>query len=545
MTSAGVVPREDPRPEWEMPPGVTIGTLLDSLGAQMLRPLALPGGRQTLIGSPIIHDADQVVAGLAGAVLLVPGRPAEETVAWAAQHGVAALVVRRSAVDVHRWSEAAEQHGIALIECAPEVAWGQLYTLIDTLHAMSAPAAESDGSRTADLFALANDIALRAGGAVTIEDLSMRVLAYSTIPGQEVDEARRDGILGRRVPAHPSNAEEYAAVLRSLSAVWSTEPEHYRPRLAIAIRDRGEALGTIWVLEGSRPLADDADQVLQDGARQAAPQLARFTLAASAERRQRAEQLGWLLHGTGPTREIAHFFGLAHDEPAAVLVIGRNAAPGAEGFSSSAEASAAYLGDLLRTGLSAYRMPAAASALDGQAIAVVNAPADATVLRSVTATVLAQASERLGGRWRAGVSRTLPGLAEVPRGLIQARQALEVVSRPFGRGEIGVHSDLGAQLLLLEAYDGLQAQGALDGEPLSLLVEHDALAGTNYVGSTRSWIEANYDVVIAAGRLVLHPNTLRYRLRKIADIIDLDDPDTRLALTLQLRLHEIRTPEKG
>lgn len=438
-------------PERPVSLGVTIGALLDSLGPQVLRPLALPRGRQVLIGPPLIHEPDQSAGVLADAILLVPGRPSRELLTWAASRGVSAIVVRLSSIDAQQWIESAGEAGITLIECAPEIRWGQLYTLIDTVLAMTAPMPESDGALSADLFALANDIALRAGGAVAIENLSMRVLAYSTIPGQDVDDARRDGILGRRVPAHPTNAEEYSAVLRSATAVWSTEPEDYRPRLAIAIRDRGEALGSIWVVQGSQPLSDDASAVLQDGARQAAPQLARFNLAAHAERRQRTEQLDRLLHGTGSTREIAHFFGLAHDERATVLVIGRHRTSAVEGLSSSAEASAAYLGDLLRMGLSSYRMPAAASAIEEQAVAVVNAPADASVLRSITTTVLAQATERLGGSWRAGISRTLPGLVEVPRGLIQARQALDVASRPFGRGMIAEHSALGAQLLLLEA----------------------------------------------------------------------------------------------
>lgn len=532
-------------PEWAAPLGVTVGSLLDSLGAQVLRPLALSRGQQALIGSPLIYDEDQAMTGVAGAILLVPGRPSADVLAWAASRDVGAIVVRLSSIDTRSWSESAEETGITLLECAPEISWGQLYTLIDTVLAMTAPLPESEGSLSADLFALANDIALRAGGAVAIENLSMRVLAYSTIPGQEVDQARRDGILGRRVPAHPTNAEEYSTVLRAVTAVWSVEPEEYRPRLAIAIRDRGEALGTIWVVQGSQPLAEDASEVLKDGARQAAPQLARFALAADAERRQRTEQLGWLLHGTGSAREIAHFFGLAHDAPAAVLVIGRNTVSGAESLSSSAEASASYLGDLLRMGLSAYRMPAAASSIEGQAVAVVNAPADASVLRSITTTVLAQATERLGGTWRAGLSRTLPGLADVPRGLIQARQALEVAIRPFGRDAIAEHSALGAQLLLLEVYDGLRTQGVPVGEPLSLVAAQDAAVGTNYVGSVRSWIAANYDIAAAAEELSLHPNTLRHRLRKLAEIIDLNDPDTRLALALQLRLQDIRTPADG
>jgi hypothetical protein len=51
-----------------------------------------------------------------------------------------------------------------------------------------------------ELFALADAIAAVIGGSVAIEDLDARVLAYSTRPGQRIDELRRQGILGRRVP---------------------------------------------------------------------------------------------------------------------------------------------------------------------------------------------------------------------------------------------------------------------------------------------------------------------------------------------------------
>jgi len=41
------------------------------------------------------------------------------------------------------------------------------------------------------------------GGAAAIEDPYLRVLAYSTLPGQPIDEHRRQGILGLQVPLRP------------------------------------------------------------------------------------------------------------------------------------------------------------------------------------------------------------------------------------------------------------------------------------------------------------------------------------------------------
>lgn len=521
----------------------TLGVLLDSLGVEVVRALALPCGRDISIGTPIIHDPEYAATGLSGAVLLIPGRVSADLVERSAAAGVAAVVMRAGAGDPAPLIAAAERCGLTLLECAAEIAWGQLYTLIDTLRAITGPVAQPEGLRSADLFALANDIALQAGGAVAIEDLSMRVLAYSTIAGQEVDDMRRDGILGRQVPDHPTNAEEYAVVLRSGRPTWSKE-DGFLPRLAIAVRDRGEALGSIWIIQGNQPLTAAAGEVLIEGARLAAPLLARSNLAADAERRLRAERLAGLLSGAGPLPEIAEAFGLPMQGPATVLVIGNASAdPRARGV--SAEAAAAHIGDLLRMGLAAYRCNAAAGAVDGQAVAVVGVESDATVLRLIVATVLARATESLGTGWRAGISRTVGDLAQVSIAWGQARQALEVVSGPFGADEIGRHEELAAPLFLLELHTAMRHRLGHDTEPLSTIVEHDLRHGTDYVTTLRGWIAAHYDIPRAAETLVLHPNTLRHRLRRLAEVIDIEDPDLRLALAVQLRLHDISTKLSG
>jgi DNA-binding PucR family transcriptional regulator len=51
-------------------------------------------------------------------------------------------------------------------------------------------------------------------------------------------------------------------------------------------------------------------------------------------------------------------------------------------------------------------------------------------------------------------------------------------------------------------------------------------------------VDALGDVRAAAARLHVHPNTLRYRVRRAAELtgLDLDDPLVRLFASLQLRL---------
>ncbi|UUU31885.1 helix-turn-helix domain-containing protein [Streptomyces sp. CA-210063] len=62
--------------------------------------------------------------------------------------------------------------------------------------------------------------------------------------------------------------------------------------------------------------------------------------------------------------------------------------------------------------------------------------------------------------------------------------------------------------------------------------------GVFNVRGVLAWLDAVGNVAEAATRLGVHTNTLRYRLRRTAELFDisLDDPDDRLSLWLQLRL---------
>jgi DNA-binding PucR family transcriptional regulator len=54
----------------------------------------------------------------------------------------------------------------------------------------------------------------------------------------------------------------------------------------------------------------------------------------------------------------------------------------------------------------------------------------------------------------------------------------------------------------------------------------------------RAWLDCFGDTVAAAESLFVHQNTFRYRLRRVAEVgeIDLTDPDQRFAAMLQLRV---------
>lgn len=92
--------------------------------------------------------------------------------------------------------------------------------------------------------------------------------------------------------------------------------------------------------------------------------------------------------------------------------------------------------------------------------------------------------------------------------------------------------------LLLELRDLVAARGDRPTGPVARLFAYDAEHNTNLVDTLRAWLDAFGDVMAAATSLYIHPNTFRYRLRRLSEVsgIDLTDPESRFAAMLQLRV---------
>ncbi|UUN29486.1 PucR family transcriptional regulator [Streptomyces sp. FIT100] len=115
----------------------------------------------------------------------------------------------------------------------------------------------------------------------------------------------------------------------------------------------------------------------------------------------------------------------------------------------------------------------------------------------------------------------------------QAEQSLSVARR---RGRALVeHEELAAgSVLPLLADDAVRAFA--DGM-LRALYEHDATGRGDLVESLRAWLSRHGQWDAAAADLGVHRHTLRYRMRRVEEILgrSLDDPDVRMELWLALK----------
>lgn len=78
------------------------------------------------------------------------------------------------------------------------------------------------------------------------------------------------------------------------------------------------------------------------------------------------------------------------------------------------------------------------------------------------------------------------------------------------------------------------------GGPIATLRRMDSAGRSDYIRSLRAFFDHAGDVPKAAEALLLHPNTLRYRLRRMQELtgLDLKDPTDRLVAELQLHILE-------
>ncbi|MEY9848089.1 PucR family transcriptional regulator [Streptacidiphilus sp. MAP5-3] len=390
-----------------------------------------------------------------------------------------------------------------------------------------------------ELYALADAIGAVTGGAVAIEDLDHRILAYSTLPDQRIDEHRRRGILERRVPNHqPEQLSQYRAVMAAPGVVrLPVLAETELPRAAVAIRAGHRPLGTIWAIEGENPIDADGERAMVDGARLAALHMLRRRSAAELDVQAREDALRAALRGRRTAREVRFELGLPGQRPLALL-----------GFAPVLDAGDAAGDDLLvRLAASSTRhWPAvhaeASVATVGRTVYVllplddaVSAFATARRLGEQAAAVLDLSMET---PLRAAASRIAYGPEELPDLRAEVDDVLRVTTADPKAPGFATLQDTHARVLLAHVADELARRPRLRHPGIDAMLEHDRAKGTSFAASVTAWLDAVGNIGEAAAKLTIHPNTLKYRLRRAGELfdIDLDHPDDRLSCWLQLRM---------
>ncbi|WP_214322718.1 PucR family transcriptional regulator [Nonomuraea sediminis] len=521
-----------------------LGQVLDALGSSLLRPLTVLPERPVPVSGVLIFERRAPLPPVRDAILLAVGvgtaeAQAKELLASAAEVGYACLVVKSFGEPVTELVEAAQRSGIVVLAADEAVAWHHLDAMISSALASAVRFAQAAGApAVGDLFALANAIAGMVGGATVIEDPHRRILAYSTLPGQAIDEGRRQGILGLQVPDGPDYDEQYRALVQMGRTCRFPAVLGGLPRLGVAVRAGSEELGSIWVVDAEDGLDFAAEQALSDVADIVSLHLLAARTADDAVRRRRADLLRRLLADPSSVTAVAPQLGLDPNLPVAVAAF---AVASTSADDVLAAHAATRLADLVSLHCEAHYGRHGCALIDGTVYALLPSGPSPNAHRELVADIARRAHGALRVPVQAGLGSTVQGLRSIASSRADADLVLRALTDRPGDPEpcqVATIDEVWASATLSALAQILAAHEALPRRLGPAVRAHDLEHGTTYASTILAYLNANRDIAAASHQLTVHPNTIRYRLSRAEEIFgfDLANPDERLVLWLRLRL---------
>ena len=330
----------------------------------------------------------------------------------------------------------------------------------------------------------------------------------------------------------------------SLPARLSTRGRHQRELDVVPVRAGPDVLGLLAVAHDASGLPPEGRvRALEHGSTVLAVELSKERAAAEVERRLRGDLVEEVLAGGLEAEEAERIARqaerLGHRVPhrAWVLVL--------ESDDDTSEAALAAPGrqdslDAALSGLIRSRMPGALT-LVRSASAVFLVPdevaPDLAAAETLAGQILAAAAPVMKpGSASVGVGNLATSVGELARSHVEARQALRLTRRAGGRGRVLSYRSLGAFRLLLEVQSP-EALRRFVEEVLGPLLQYAQSRDTPLVETLEALSSARWVRRAAARQLRIHINSMTYRVERIEALtgLSLDDPETRVAISIALR----------
>ncbi|MFD3685251.1 PucR family transcriptional regulator [Nocardiopsis sp. NPDC058631] len=525
---------------------INLDRLVNVLGGYGARLVGAEGLRRRELRSVAMHDPTDDTPPLGDAFLAVGVDSAAEAVHLAEQARATAVLLRSATEPGDDVRAHLRERGLALLVVDPAVSWSQISGVV---YGLVLEGRETEAGRgPSDLFTLADTVAAEVGGPVTIEDRASRVVAYSASQG-DTDRVRRATVIDRAVPARVRERLAADGVFAGLAS--SAEPRFVPGvpglglggRTAAPIRVGRELLGSLWVVCDA-PLDAERSRALREGAHTVGLHMLRARVSSDLERQVESESVIDLLEGSADPAQAAGRLGLlatglrviafqarARTEPeAAILHLFEQVTTG---FGWSRPGRSTLLGTTVYTVLPCGGDPS--PAVEWVRSTVRGLPDQLGVVAGVGGT--ADPSGLPASRQEADECLTLHG-----QGVPGAGEGRETRGLPgTGPGSAGgagpvVYDDAWHAVLLRRLRLVAEAGRLPTRNPVMDLVRHDAEHGTDYARTLRAWLYVHGDLGRSAELLELHPNTVRYRLRRMGAVADLPlhDPQARVAMTIAL-----------
>lgn len=138
--------------------------------------------------------------------------------------------------------------------------------------------------------------------------------------------------------------------------------------------------------------------------------------------------------------------------------------------------------------------------------------------------------------WRVAIGRPHQGLQGLPRAFREARDAATLASATDQHGTVTLFSEVMLDRILLES----EYCADLLADTILPLVEYDRRHSSGMVTTLAAYLKCNFNVARTAKLVTASPNTVSYRLGRIAEISGHDPTTAEGATTLAMALRLLR-----
>ncbi|WP_147425093.1 PucR family transcriptional regulator [Bailinhaonella thermotolerans] len=379
----------------------------------------------------------------------------------------------------------------------------------------------------AGLQRIVDDLAVRLGRPVLVEDHRQRVVAYSEQTGP-MDEIRRNSILRRTTTPEVRERMRAAGIFGSADPVRvPPAPElGLLPRVCVPVHHGGSLLGFLWFIDAGPAMTDESVACAAGSVRRLALALHHESLAAGLASQHELEAVRDLLladagRAAAASRALIEAGGFPQAGPVTAVVVRPVIPPGGEPDEE------------LRTGVEEALLAARRGV--GGALHLVRYDHGVLLVsdRADRARDLLAAAG--SGRTVIGAGEPRAALASAAASYAEALQAAEIAARVPALGPAAEWARLGVYRLLAALPATSPGDGRLHPGLARLLADESSAP---LLETLEVYLDLAGNAHATARRLALHRTSLYYRLRRVEELADTDlkNGDERLALHLGLKL---------
>ncbi|RZL77688.1 MAG: PucR family transcriptional regulator [Rhodococcus sp. (in: high G+C Gram-positive bacteria)] len=475
----------------------------------------------------------------------------ERVLVHAADGDAAAVIVKARGTSIEDLRAASNRHDVPVLVVGDEVDWTRLIAMART--AVAGAAVDSvSGVRLGDLFAFANAVASIANGATSIVDPSGRILGYSTVPGQPIDDLRRETTLTLQELTPPALDADFKVVYSSTTALFVRSPSGIADRLALAVRAGGELLGSIWIIDPGGERRQPALDALGRLAPLAGLHMLHARSASDFTERRNADLMRTLMDDPTQASFAAAQLGLEFTGGFAVAAF---VLAHPNGGSLDAMREQHRLLQLVTVTCNVQFRSAYSALIDSVVYTLLPCPGGSprAAHRRVIRDIGASATTISAHPVVAAVGGIAEQISELPRSRTEAVRTLRYLVRrqsatggtPTGQPPLAaVFEDFRTELNILEIGKYIAEQHLDEFDVIDSIRAYDAAHHTDFLVTLRAYFDSNANVAKAAERMHVHGNTIRYRIARLTEEfhVDFEDPTTRLWLWLRLVSTDLNRP---